>query len=125
MGIPPSKIETVIGIVKAYTTRVGEGPFPTELNDEIGEGMRKRGHEFGATTGRPRRCGWLDIPVLRYSHLINDYSSINLTKLDILSELDEIKIGVEYRINGKAINYMPGTIDELSKVEVIYETMKG
>jgi len=95
------------------------------LNDEIGEGMRKRGHEFGATTGRPRRCGWLDIPVLRYSHLINDYSSINLTKLDILSELDEIKIGVEYRMNGKAINYMPGTIDELSKVEVIYETMKG
>ncbi len=125
MGIPPSKIETVIGIVKAYTTRVGEGPFPTELNDDVGEGMRKRGHEFGATTGRPRRCGWLDIPVLKYSHLINDYSSINLTKLDILSELDEIKIGVEYRINGKAINYMPGTIDELSKVEVIYETMKG
>jgi len=125
MGIPPSKIETVIGIVKAYTTRVGEGPFPTELNDDVGEGMRKKGHEFGATTGRPRRCGWLDIPVLRYSHLINDYSSINLTKLDILSELDEIKIGIEYRINGKAINYMPGTIDELSKVEVIYETMKG
>jgi len=125
MGIPPSKIETVIGIVKAYTTRVGEGPFPTELKNELGEEIRKKGHEFGATTGRPRRCGWLDIPVLRYSHLINDYSSINITKLDILSDLDEIKIGIEYRINGKAIDYMPGTIDELSKVEVIYETVKG
>lgn len=95
------------------------------MKNELGEEIRKKGHEFGATTGRPRRCGWLDIPVLRYSHLINDYSSINITKLDILSDLDEIKIGVEYRINGKAIDYMPGTIDELSKVEVIYETVKG
>jgi len=95
------------------------------LKNELGEEIRKKGHEFGATTGRPRRCGWIDIPVLRYSHLINDYSSINVTKLDILSDLDEIKIGVEYRINGKAIDYMPGTIDELSKVEVIYETVKG
>ena len=87
--------------------------------------MRNKGHEFGATTGRPRRCGWIDIPLLRYSHLINDYSSVNITKLDILSDLNEIKIGVEYRINGKPIDYMPGTIDELSKVEVVYETHKG
>jgi len=106
-GIPPSKQETTIGIMKAYTTRVGEGPFPTELKDEVGEGMRKRGHEFGATTGRPRRCGWLDLPVVRYSHLINDYSSLNMTKLDILDACDEIKVGVHYTINGKKIDYMP------------------
>lgn len=125
IGIPPRKIETTIGIVKAYTTRVGEGPFPTELKDDVGEVLRKKGHEFGSTTGRPRRCGWLDIPVLRYSHLLNDYTSINLTKLDILDDLDEIKIGVEYRIDGKKIDYMPGSIDELAKVKVAYETVKG
>lgn len=125
IGIPPRKIETTIGIVKAYTTRVGEGPFPTELKDNIGEVMRKKGHEFGSTTGRPRRCGWLDIPVLKYSHLLNDYTSINITKLDILDDLDEIKIGTEYRVNGKKIDYMPGSIDELAKVEVVYESIKG
>ncbi len=125
IGIPPRKIESTIGIVKAYTTRVGEGPFPTELKNEVGEMLRKKGHEFGSTTGRPRRCGWLDVPVLKYSHMLNDYTSINITKLDILDDLDEIKIGVEYRINGKKIDHMPGSIEELSKVEVVYETMKG
>jgi len=116
LGVSPQKIETVIGIVKAYTTRVGEGPFPTELKDQIGESLRKIGSEFGATTGRPRRCGWLDIPVLRYSTNINGYSSINITKLDVLSDLDEIKIGVNYKINGKVIDYMPANIEELSHV---------
>jgi len=125
IGIPPSKIETTIGIVKAYTTRVGEGPFPTELKDQVGEGLRQKGHEFGSTTGRPRRCGWLDLPVVRYSHMINDYSSLNLTKLDILSDLDEIKVGVAYTINGKKIDHMPSNIEELSKVEVEYQTFKG
>lgn len=116
IGIPPNKIETVIGIVKAYTTRVGEGPFPTELNDSTGQFLQKEGFEFGATTGRPRRCGWLDIPVLRYSNMINGYSSINITKLDVLSKLEEIKIGVNYTINGKKIDYIPSTLEELSKV---------
>jgi len=111
--------------VKAYTTRVGEGPFPTELDNEIGQGLRKKGAEFGATTGRPRRCGWLDIPLVRYGHMINDYNSVNITKFDILSDLAEIKIGVDYKINGKKINYMPSTIEELAKVEVEYITLKG
>lgn len=84
LGIPPQFIETVIGIVKAYTTRVGEGPFPSELTDEVGKHLGKVGHEFGTTTGRPRRCGWLDIPLLRYSHMINNYTSLNITKLDVL-----------------------------------------
>lgn len=110
---------------KAYTTRVGEGPFPTELTNEVGKDIQNRGREFGATTGRPRRCGWLDIPLLRYSHMINDYTSINITKLDILDPLEEVKIATEYRINGKPIDYMPGTIEELAKVEVVYETFKG
>jgi adenylosuccinate synthase len=125
LGIPPRKIETTIGIVKAYTTRVGEGAFPTELKDKIGEYIQKKGHEFGATTGRPRRCGWLDVPLLRYSNMLNDYSSINITKLDIFDDLDEIKIGVEYRIKGKKIEYMPAQIEELGQVEVVYETVKG
>ena len=90
LGIPPSAIETVIGIVKAYTTRVGEGPFPTELTNDIGKHLQNKGHEFGSTTGRPRRCGWLDIPILKYSIAINGFQSFNLTKLDILSGLDEI-----------------------------------
>ena len=87
--------------------------------------MQKKGHEFGATTGRPRRCGWLDLPVVRYSNMINDYTSLNITKLDILSDLDEIKVGVAYTINGKDIDYMPANIEELSQVQVRYETFKG
>ncbi|KAL4430209.1 hypothetical protein ABPG74_014768 [Tetrahymena malaccensis] len=125
LGIAPHHIETVIGIVKAYTTRVGEGPFPTELNDQHGEHLRKVGHEFGTTTGRPRRCGWLDIPLLRYSHMINNYQSINITKLDVLDQIDEIKIATKYTINGEEINFMPSTIEELSQVKVQYTTVKG
>jgi adenylosuccinate synthase len=127
LGIPPSKVETAIGIVKAYTTRVGEGPFPTELLDETGEAMRVEGHEFGTTTGRPRRCGWLDIPVAAYGHLINGYSSINITKLDVLSILDEIKIGTSYSVNGQELPFgqMPSTLAGLGEVTVNYETMPG
>ena len=88
LSLPPTSIENKFGIVKAYTTRVGEGPFPTELFDENGQILRDIGHEYGTTTGRPRRCGWLDIPVVKYSHAINDYDAINLTKLDVLSTLD-------------------------------------
>jgi adenylosuccinate synthase len=127
LGISPNKIETSIGIVKAYTTRVGEGPFPTELTDTIGAEMRKIGHEFGTTTGRPRRCGWMDIPVAAYGHLLNGYSSINITKLDVLSTFKDIKIGVSYSIDGKVLpyGYMPSTLAELAKVKVNYETLPG
>mmetsp|Transcript_10930 Transcript_10930/g.9420 ORF Transcript_10930/g.9420 Transcript_10930/m.9420 type:complete len:228 (-) Transcript_10930:36-719(-) len=125
LGIPPALIETTIGIVKAYTTRVGEGPFPTELKDELGKKLQDIGHEFGATTGRPRRCGWIDIPLLRYSHMINNYSSINITKLDVLDTFDEVLLGTQYKINGKPIDYMPSTDEELAQVEVEYEKFKG
>ena len=116
LGLSPDKIETIIGVVKAYTTRVGEGPFPSELNDEIGEGLRKRGFEFGTTTGRPRRCGWLDLNLVRYTHMINGYHSLNLTKLDILDTLPEIKVGVEYWLNGKQIDSLPGNLEHFQKV---------
>jgi len=127
LGIPPSKINTAIGVVKAYTTRVGEGPFPTELKDSVGEKLRKDGAEFGTTTGRPRRCGWLDLPVVNYSQCLNNFQSINITKLDVLSAQDELKIGVAYEIEGKKLpkGYMPATLTELAKVKVVYETMPG
>jgi adenylosuccinate synthase len=127
LSIPPNKIQTVIGIVKAYTTRVGSGPFPTELTDSIGAEMRSIGREFGTTTGRPRRCGWLDIPVIQYSHALNNYNSINITKLDVLSSLKEIKIGVGYKLRGKMLSpgMMPSTLDQLANVDIVYETMRG
>lgn len=127
LGLAPNKIETTIGIVKAYTTRVGEGPFPTELLDDVGEAMRAEGHEFGTTTGRPRRCGWLDLPVVQYGHLINGYTSINITKLDVLSIFDEIKIGTSYSVDGKELPYghMPSTLAGLAKCQVNYETHPG
>merc|ERR1719253_2229333 len=105
LGVAPTKVETVIGVVKAYTTRVGSGPFPTELFDEVGKELRDVGHEYGTTTGRPRRCGWLDLPVVNYSHMINNYQSINITKLDVLSGLDELKLGTHYTINGERLPY--------------------
>ena len=125
LGIAPHRIETIIGVAKAYTTRVGKGPFPTELLDATGELMRKRGFEFGTTTGRPRRCGWLDLPLIRYTNLINGYASLNLTKLDILDAFKEIKVGVEYRLDGKRLDSLPGNLEDLARVEVVYETLKG
>jgi adenylosuccinate synthase len=127
LGIPPSLVQTSIGIVKAYTTRVGEGPFPTELNDDQGELMRKTGHEFGTTTGRPRRCGWLDVPVVHFSHALNGFSSINITKLDVLSPFKEVKIGVSYELDGRKLGRgeIPATLKDLARVKVNYETMEG
>jgi len=125
LGLPPTKIGATIGIVKAYTTRVGAGPFPTELNESVGEQLRAEGHEFGTTTGRPRRCGWLDLVALKYSHAINGFTCLNLTKLDVLSTLDEIKLGVAYKINGEIISSFPASLEVLSKVEVVYETFPG
>lgn len=124
-GIPPMRINGVIGVIKAYTTRVGEGPFPTELKDELGDYIRRKGNEYGATTGRPRRCGWLDIVSLRYSIMINGIQNLALTKLDVLSELDEIKICVAYEINGKKLENFPTNPTILENVTPVYERFKG
>jgi adenylosuccinate synthase len=124
LGLPPSKIGGVIGVVKAYTTRVGEGPFPTELSCSIGKSMMTVGHEYGTTTGRPRRCGWLDLALLSYSHMLNGFASLNITKLDVLDHLDEIKICVAYKLDGKQITF-PASLDDLALVEVVYETFPG
>lgn len=125
LGIAPSLIGSSVGIVKAYTTRVGAGPFPTELLDELGEKIREKGHEYGTTTGRPRRCGWLDIFVLNYTHRINRFTALNITKLDILSDLAEIKIGVGYSYKGERLKHFPSNLEVLANVEVEYETMPG
>ncbi len=124
-GIPPQKISSVLGIAKAYTTRVGEGPFPTELHGEAGETIRKAGHEFGTTTGRPRRCGWLDLVVLRYSCMINGVSEIALTKLDVLSGLRELKVATAYEIQGKKTADFPLDLPRLENAVPVYETLPG
>lgn len=123
LGVAPNRIGEVMGIVKAYCTRVGSGPFPTELNDATGENLRKIGHEFGATTGRPRRCGWLDIPALRYSVIINGVTQIILTKSDILSEFDTIKVCTHYKIDGKITDQLP--FDVNIEIEPVYREFKG
>lgn len=125
LGIPPTAITSVMGVVKAYSTRVGNGPFPTELNDEIGELLRTEGHEFGATTGRKRRCGWLDVPALRYSIMINGISEIALTKLDVLGVLDEIRVCTGYLVDGKPVKSFPADVATLSRVECVYQSYPG
>ncbi|GMM27824.1 adenylosuccinate synthase [Martiniozyma asiatica (nom. inval.)] len=125
LGIPPTAIKNVYGVVKAYTTRVGEGPFPTEqLNDE-GEALQSIGREYGVTTGRKRRCGWLDLVVLKYSTWINGYTSLNITKLDVLDTFKEIKVATAYKYNGKILDSFPECLHTLGNVEVVYETFKG
>lgn len=125
LGIPPTAIHSVIGVVKAYSTRVGNGPFPTELKDETGERLRSIGGEFGATTGRPRRCGWLDLVSLRYSIRVNGIRKIAVTKLDVLDEFDEIRVCTAYRVNGKRIDAFPSDVQTLEKVEPEYRTVRG
>ncbi|CAG9789447.1 unnamed protein product [Diatraea saccharalis] len=125
LGLPPNVIGEVLGVVKAYTTRVGDGPFPTELNDDTGRLLQERGHEVGVTTKRVRRCGWLDLVVVRYTAMVNGYTALCLTKMDILDTLNEIKIGVGYKLNGKKISYFPSSMTELSNVEVEYITLPG
>jgi len=124
-GCGPGTINYVLGITKAYTTRVGEGPFPTELNDSIGELLGKRGKEFGTVTSRKRRCGWFDAVLVRQSIKISGIDGIALTKLDVLDELDEIKMCVEYEINGKKINHLPAAIEDQKKIKPIYKTFLG
>jgi len=125
LGVPPTAVERVIGIVKAYCTRVGNGPFPTELLDETGEELRRTGAEFGATTGRPRRCGWLDLVALRYTTMINGFTDLAITKLDVLSGIEEIKVCTGYRINGKSSRRFPNDIRTLEGIEPEYETLPG
>ncbi|HSE97357.1 MAG TPA: adenylosuccinate synthase, partial [Blastocatellia bacterium] len=125
LGIPPRLVTGVLGIAKAYTTRVGGGPFPTELTDEIGEYLQKRGNEYGAVTGRPRRTGWFDAVVVRYSVMINGIDAIALPKLDVLDELDEIKICSAYRVRGETTGDMPYGATELAECEPVYETLPG
>ena len=124
-GCGPNSINYVLGITKAYTTRVGEGPFPTELKDKVGEELGTRGKEFGTVTSRKRRCGWFDGVLVRQTIKISGIDGIALTKLDVLDELDEIKICVAYEINGKKIDYMPAAVDDQLKVKPIYKTYDG
>ena len=124
-GIPPTRISRVIGIVKAYATRVGEGPFPTELFDEDGEQLRKNGGEFGTTTGRPRRCGWYDAPIARYAARINGVTDFVLTKLDVLTGWDQIPVCVAYEVDGERVEEMPMTQTDFHHAKPIYEYFPG
>ncbi len=124
-GIAPWKIKRIIGVSKCYTTRVGEGPFPTEESSEIGELLREKGQEFGATTGRPRRCGWLDLPLLRYAIRITGATEIIMTKLDVLSGIEKIKVCTEYEIDGEKFKFPPPLAYELYKVKPIYKEFEG
>ena len=125
LGIGPTKIDQVLGVAKAYATRVGEGPFPTQFSSEFEEGMRVRGREYGATTGRPRRCGWFDAVVVRHAVSINGLDSLAITKLDVLDELEKIKIGVGYQYEGKLLKDFPALLRVVLKCQPIYEEMEG
>jgi adenylosuccinate synthase len=124
LGVAPTKIGNVIGIFKAYCTRVGSGPFPTELHDIDGENIRKEGNEFGSTTGRPRRCGWVDLPALKYAVMINGVTELSMMKADVLSVFEKIKVCTHYKINGELVEYLPYDITNL-EIEPIYEELEG
>jgi adenylosuccinate synthase len=124
LGLAPSRIGDVIGIFKAYCTRVGSGPFPTELFDQDGDRMRANGHEFGSTTGRPRRCGWLDLPALKYAVMLNGVTRLIMTKADVISDFDTIQVCTAYQFKGKEIDYMPSVYNE-QDLTPVYVTMKG
>jgi adenylosuccinate synthase len=124
-GVGPTAIGTVVAVTKAYVTRVGEGPFPTEIHEPVGDLLRARGNEYGAVTGRPRRCGWLDIPLLRYSNQINGAEWLVVTKLDVLDELDEIPVCIGYEIDGKVTDEIPADVRGLGSVKPRYTTLKG
>jgi adenylosuccinate synthase len=124
-GVGPTLIDSVIGVAKAYTTRVGEGPFPTELEGPLGERIRERGGEYGSTTGRPRRCGWFDAVVVNHSIRINGVEAMAITKLDVLNGFEKIKVCVGYRSGGKVIRHLPSNIETLKSAEPVYEEMDG
>lgn len=124
-GFGPLYLDYVLGITKAYATRVGAGPFPTELDNEIGNSLRQRGMEFGSVTGRPRRCGWLDVAAIKHSAELNSLSGLCITKLDVLDELETVKIGVGYRLHGRHLTIPPIDVEELQNCEPIYEELPG
>jgi len=124
-GVPPSRIGGVVGISKAYITRVGGGPFPTEAGEAAAEELRNRGSEYGAVTGRPRRCGWFDAPLLRYTAMINGFDTLVITKLDVLDHFEEILVCVGYKLAGKLLKEMPATTDVLGRVEPVYRRLPG
>jgi adenylosuccinate synthase len=123
LGVSPKQVGEIFGIFKAYCTRVGSGPFPTELEDETGESMRKKGYEFGSTTGRPRRCGWLDLPALKYSIMINGVTKLFMTKADVLSGFSSVKICTSYKINGIETEEIP--FGHETKIEPLYTELAG
>jgi adenylosuccinate synthase len=125
LGIPPTSIQSVMGIVKAYSTRVGNGPFPTELTDDLGDRLRETGSEYGATTGRPRRCGWFDAVSVRYSAMINGIRPVAITKLDVLDNLEEINVCIGYQHNGKLLKTFPTDIPTLDRIVPLYESYDG
>ncbi len=124
-GVAPSKIQTVVGVVKAYSTRVGEGPFVTELENEKGEWIRDHGFEFGATTGRPRRCGWLDLVVVKHAHMLNGLTDIVLTKIDVLTGLDELNVCIGYEIDGQILDIVPSDQEEVARAKPVYKVFPG
>ncbi len=124
-GIAPQYIKRVIGIMKAYTTRVGEGPFPTELKDGIGIELQKKGHEFGTTTNRPRRCGWGDLVIVKTAVILNGITDIAITKVDTLADFDEIKLAVAYKLDGEEITHVPSSIKDMERVVPVYKKFTG
>ncbi|MFW5697881.1 MAG: adenylosuccinate synthase, partial [Fimbriimonadaceae bacterium] len=124
-GLGPRHLQNALGVVKAYCTRVGEGPFPTELTDELGDRLREQGHEYGTTTGRPRRVGWLDLQALHHSCRINSLSGLVITRLDTLAGFDTLNVAIGYKINGEIIDRMPTTLQEWEDAEPVYETLEG
>ncbi len=124
-GVPPAAVREVIGVAKAYTTRVGAGPFPTELDDDFGKYLLTKGGEFGTTTGRPRRCGWLDLVVLRYAARLNGFTSLAVTKLDVLNGLSDLKVATAYDLDGRKATEFPGGVHQLSRARPIYKEMRG
>ncbi len=124
-GVPPSVVKEVVGVAKAYTTRVGSGPFPTELSDDLGRRLLTKGGEYGTTTGRPRRCGWLDLVILRHAVRLNGFTSLAVTKLDVLNGMNTLKVATAYEIDGQEVHHFPGSVSQLSRVKPIYEEMEG
>ena len=124
-GIGPNMITNAVGIVKAYTTRVGKGPFPTELLDETGEWIREKGHEYGVTTGRSRRCGWLDLVIVKTAARVSGLTSLVVTKIDTLAGLEKLKVCTGYKLNGEIIDYFPASLEDLAKCEPVYEEFDG
>ncbi|HYI95700.1 MAG TPA: adenylosuccinate synthase [Bryobacteraceae bacterium] len=124
-GVPPTRIDGVIGVSKAYITRVGSGAFPSEEHGPIGDRIRKAGNEFGSVTGRPRRCGWFDVPLLRYTSMINGFDSLIITKLDVLDDLDEIPVCIAYKLDGKILDEMPVRHSDLERIQPVFENRPG